>query len=282
MKVMALLCGAMLWLAVPVFAQTKPRLIADSQWNFLVGSASGDQWLASAHAAPLARGGESYMVFDGPRVVGTFRGSKAISIGPPCEDTFRVKLQLPPFKPKGLLARRAGPPAYVGVSGATAKQLMPRKVEVMSATSGFKEIVAAWLRAKGVKNPQPGIVKVWRADIDGDNRQEIIINAIRHNERSGVPDVMSADSRAGDHSLLLVRRIVDGKVQTVVVSSQIYTKHQSLNAPSTLELAGVMDLNGDGKMEIVTRGRYHQGSWVSVYEWRKGVPKAVISTGCGV
>jgi hypothetical protein len=259
----------------------KPRLIVDTKWNFLVGAFASGKWVKTPQAQRWAGGGESYTVFQGPRLLGSFRGSKAVSPGSPCEDAYHVKLQLPPYKPKGLLARRLGPPGYVAVSGASAKQLMPRIVQPVSPAA-YNEVVKLWLRGRGLQNPQPGLVKVWRVDLDGDGRPEVLINAVRHGAQNGLPNIMSPNSRAGDHALLLVRRATGGQVKTIAVFSQIHTQNANLNVPSFLELAGVLDVNGDGQMEIIARGRYYQGNWSSVYEWRGGYPQAILSSGCGV
>lgn len=266
-------------------AFSKPRLIVDTKWEFLLGAFWGGRWIKTPEAQRWARGGENYAVFHGPHRFGTFRGGKAVVAGPHCPNSYLVKVHTPPYKPKGLLARRAGPPGYIGVSGASVKQLLPRPVQ-MPGSQAYRGVVASWLRAHGIQNPQPGIIKVWRVDLDNDGRQEVLINAVRHEGYNGWPQIMSFNSHAGDHALLLVRRAEKaqnkGAAKTTAVFSQIHVRAASLNAPAILELAAVLDINGDGKMEIITRGRYYQGQWGTVYEWRNGYPKEVLSSGCGV
>ena len=156
-------------------------------------------------------------------------------------------------------------------------------MSVQSAVQAvYRQEVARWLSAHGVKNPQVSILKIWRVDLEGDGVQEVLINAVRQHGAGGLPENVSPDAAAGDYSLLLVRRVVGKSVKTVSLVSEIYPKAKKFNAPSVHDLTAVLDLNGDGRLEIVVRGRYYEGDWVDVWEYHGGAWRVVLSAGCGV
>ena len=66
-------------------------------------------------------------------------------------------------------------------------------------------------------------------------------------------------SPTGSYSMVLLRRLVAGKVETQLVEGEFYSKayengtddDASFNAPNVYKVIAVLDLDGDGKMEIV-------------------------------
>lgn len=51
--------------------------------------------------------------------------------------------------------------------------------------------------------------------------------------------------------------------------------------PNTYDLTSILDLNGDGSMEIVVYSYYYEGSFTTVYELKDGKAKTVLDAGCG-
>ena len=262
-------------------APAPPRVFVDTRWNYLIGGFAGGHWKEAAGADRWAHAGQSYAVFDGPNFKGKFAGGAAKIWGGDCPSIVTVKIALPP--PRGPipgLVPRGVASEGIGVSGLSAAQIAPmqRRLPREVPVAPLQSVVAQWLRAHGVKNPQVTIVKAWSADLDGDGKREVLISAMRHFGKGGVPSVMRLGVRAGDYSLLLVRR----GTQIVAVDSQIYPRDKADVVPTVRELAALLDLNGDGKMEIVVRGQYYEGSWAEVFEWRGGKPKAILHSGCGI
>ena len=146
----------------------------------------------------------------------------------------------------------------------------------------------AELKRRGLPNPQVTLTRLIRADLDGNGTQEVIIEA-RHFQ-NGRDDFPPPVGQPGDYSLLLLRAVVGGKVVTTVLGEHIapqtpWDSGSSDPMPmATLHrLAGVADLNGDGRMELVLYGAYYEGSGFSVQQWTpaglKGTP---LESGCGV
>ena len=92
---------------------------------------------------------------------------------------------------------------------------------------------------------------------------------------------MSPNSRAGDYSLVFLRKVVQGKVVTRIITGEYYPKAKKFNAPAEHRVIGVLDLNGDGILEIVLSGRYYEGDWVEAYRVDGAKIIKLFSMGCG-
>ena len=57
---------------------------------------------------------------------------------------------------------------------------------------------------------------------------------------------------------MILRRVVSGKVQTQLVAGEIHAKRAIANAPNLYDIAAVLDLNGDGKLEVVVHSFYYE------------------------
>lgn len=246
------------------------RFVVDASRGYLLGASSGGRWIKDKDARLLLRGGEKYTLSDANRVIGAATGGQAKSEGAPCEDTYFVQF-------KGVTASRV---SGIALSGPPLNSRRPVS-ELSTSQSIYRAEVATWLKAHGLKNPQVNIVKIWRADLDGDGTNEVLISAVRHQGKAGPVGNMSPNATAGDYSVLLLRRVGKKGVQSIAMDSQIYPQAKTSSPPTIHELMSVLDLNGDGRMEIVVRGRYYEGDWTGVYEYRNGAVHEVIGAGCG-
>ncbi len=86
----------------------------------------------------------------------------------------------------------------------------------------------------------------------------------------------------GDYSFVLLRKIVNKKVQNILVWGEFITKNEDLPPPNTYEITGIADLNGDGKMEIVANSAYYEGASQTIFEIQGNKPVAVLEIGCGL
>ena len=51
---------------------------------------------------------------------------------------------------------------------------------------------------------------------------------------------------------------------------------------ASFEIPGVLDLNGDGKLEVIVHSHYYEGAGTTIYDCSGGKCKAVLSVECGV
>ena len=70
----------------------------------------------------------------------------------------------------------------------------------------------------------------------------------------------------GDYSVALMRKVVDGDVQTAVLGETVVLD-ESDAFDGVYSIGTVADLSGDGKMEVVTNAAFFEGFGVSVWEY---------------
>jgi hypothetical protein len=156
---------------------------------------------------------------------------------------------------------------------------MPRKLSPIDLNNAaYKKEIAAVLKSRGIAKTTVKITRAFRVDLEGDGTDEVILAATYY--RNG----LSSSAKVGDYSVVLLRKIISGKVQNIVLSGEFVTKNIAFGAPAQYELSSIADLNGDGKMEIVIYGKYYEGHWVEVHELigNKPIKVKTLTAGCGV
>ncbi len=255
---------------IPGTSQPTPIIpILDARSGYLLGGSQNGRWLSAKTAASGLKNGATYRVYSQRRVLGTGRATAPKSEGAPCEQTLFSKIS-PDF------SRRA---AQIALGGAHKPLTRAFRSENVNQVS-YRNLVAGILRKNGIAKPKVQITQIWRVDLEGDGAQEVLLSASRK-EDYGDPNRIASASRAGDYSLLLMRKINKGRAETQIIDSSFYPRAKTFNAPNFMTLAGVFDLNGDGKMEILARGFYYEGIWTTIYSVASGKAREVLSEGCG-
>jgi hypothetical protein len=238
-----------------------PLLLAAAVAADSARAAAQRVWRDAERAASMVRGGERYRVLAGGRAVGVATGSRPEQ-GEPCEDTRFVKLTP---------AVENGDVAVVGGG-----EVRPRAVTPGDAANpAYAADVRRLARAHGIANPEVRVTRVVRADLDGDGTEEAIVSATRAAERLGWA------ARAGDYSVVFVRKLVREVVRTIVLAETYHPRSSPTAVPWVYDLGGVYDLDGDGAYEIVLRGRYYEGGSTEIYKIRGTAAVAVAESGCG-
>ena len=80
---------------------------------------------------------------------------------------------------------------------------------------------------------------------------------------------------------MLLRRVVAGKVETELIAGDFYVKDESSPA-YVYKIPAVLDLNGDGKLEVLVNSQYYEGSETRIYDCSGGKCNVVLSVGCGL
>ncbi|MFC4456533.1 hypothetical protein [Deinococcus sonorensis] len=248
---------------------------------YLLGAWAGGRWLADHAAVPQLEPATRYRSWSLGKAVTSARGARPTSLGEPCDATLGTELHLP--GPEGAL--RLYLPERV--------QAAPRPVEVLpTANPAYAEVVRAELRRRGIARPQVQLTRLVRADLDGDGTQEVLIEA-RHFQgeaQQGSALYPPPTGQPGDYSVLLLRSVWNGQAVTSTLGAYLGPARRwdpESSAPMPLatlyRLVDVADVNGDGRMELVTYSAYYEGSGFGVYEWtpRQGA-QLRLETGCGV
>ncbi len=193
----------------------------------------------------------------------------------PCPDTYSVKLLPLPKRISWLVATNAS------------WNLHPRAVtRLPNSNATYQKVVKDFLEQAGLKNPVIKISTIIKTDLDNDKQDEIIVAATNVNRVTYFPD---SAARAGDYSVLLVRKVIAGKVQTLVLGQEVHLKGTTeadvtagtQNNPDVWDVVNVLDLNGDGKLEILFFNAIYEDYAVSAVEWngQKFVERLI--SGCG-
>jgi hypothetical protein len=162
---------------------------------------------------------------------------------------------------------------------------LPRKPRVIDTTQQvYLDAVRDFLKSKGIEQPKVKIDNMIRVDLDGDGEDEVLISATNYFSKN---DRVPMRSPEGSYSMVLLRRQVAGKVETQLVEGEFYPKAYvsddgSFNAPNAYKVIAVLDLDGDGKMEVVVASQYYEGQETTIYRCDPKKIEALLSVACGV
>jgi hypothetical protein len=163
-----------------------------------------------------------------------------------------------------------------------------RKMNIPEAQSVYVEAVRDFLKACGVADPKVQITRVLRVDLDGDGEEEVPTSATNYftenkSDHSGAPfpEAPIDSPRPGSYSIIILRRVVDGNVQTKLVAGEVSAKPDESVAPNVYNLAAVLDLNGDGKLEVIVHSFYYEGGQTTIYRCEPDKIEALLSVDCG-
>jgi hypothetical protein len=242
----------------------------------VLGGIAGSTWLEGKKAVATAGMNYNSLWALNGKISGSSVGTAKESYGVPCEDTYGVKLTPAPNTKNWVIGTNA------------TWNLRPRAVTVLPNNNGtYRALVFEYLEKLGLKNPEVNITALVKTDLDNDKQDEIIIAATRVERSFLFP---SARANQGDYSVLLVRKIIAGKVQTFALGQEIHVKGTTdadvdagrQNNPDIWDLVNILDLNGDGKLEILFFNAIYEDSAVSAVQWdgKKFVTRLI--SGCGV
>ena len=263
--------------------------------GLLLGAWQAGVWKMPAAALPLLKGSQPWRMQSlgqpgrpgqpptpGQTLLRT--GGAALPTDQPCPETIFLDFILP----AAFATASASDFLLVTAPGL---KVRPRPVEVLPISSDvYRQSVRAELARRGLQTPVLNINSVTRADLDGDGTLEVIIEASHFRLQASGNFAPPPRAEAGDYSLLLLRWVKNGQVQTTALYQNVFTKtptQAQLEAgggqvPSRYGLAGVADLNADGHMELVVADAYYEGEGAAVLEWSPTTgAKERLNQGCG-
>ncbi len=209
----------------------------------------GTDWVrAETEGALPVVGGEDYQI--------AVIGLEATTTGGPqdlvCEPVFNLGVVL---ENDHLLGEWPGP---YGVAISAPWDLQPNLFEAFADDGTFAAIASGLLAERGLVVVDPVIKQLFRADLEGDGINEILV--IAEDIRGGfLPEV-------GDYSIIFMQKVIEGDVQTVVLGDSVITDPEGSFVVG-FSVGAVADLSGDGQMEIVVDSAFFEGLGVDVWEY---------------
>ncbi|HSM58943.1 MAG TPA: SH3 domain-containing protein [Candidatus Sulfomarinibacteraceae bacterium] len=239
--------------------------VVDAESGFLLGGTQHGVWVgAQTYASYLQDTDRPYSVYTLSGEQGVVMGSPPVAAGATCAQP------VVPLTPAGDLD---GAVALVATWNA-----MPRPVQSLRLDiPEYRELVAERLKKEGLTDPDVHIDRVLSVDLDGDAVDEILIVASRLSAGTGLPPVA-----AGDYALLLLHKINphDGVTTTVPLGLDVYPEANDLAYPYRYDVLGLLDLNGDGYLEILVEADRYEGRKVVVYEITSVGLQQILEAGC--
>lgn len=239
--------------------------------NCLIGGTVNGKWMAAGEVAPKLTGGEKYHFYTLTTSAGESTGGKPKQAADYCPETMEIELSPKPAE---------------GVVFAIGGQwnAMPRAPQVLSNNEqAYKAAVALVLKKKRFANPRINITRVLRIDVDGDGIEEVLVSASYYAGGLGsATGPMAIRARDGDYSVVILRKLIRGSVQNIVIAGEFYPlKGDEGSPPSQYQVSAVGDVDGDGAMEIIVQSNYYEGSGSTIYSIKGNKIEEMTSCGCG-
>jgi hypothetical protein len=158
---------------------------------------------------------------------------------------------------------------------------LPRKARIADPTRPvYIDAVRDFLKGRGIKNPKAKIKRILRVDLDGDGEDEVLLSAT--NYLSAEEEEVPSSSPEGSYSVILLRRVVAGKLKTQVIAGEVHANAKNSNAPNYYDVTAVLDLDGDGKLEVVVHSSYYEGGSTTIYRCDPAKITPLLEVSCGV
>ena len=155
---------------------------------------------------------------------------------------------------------------------------LPRAIDTHDPA--YVNVIRSILLNAGVKKPVVKITEGYKIDLDGDGQDESII--VASNFKHGVSELtgVGRETAPGDYALVIIRKIVRGRVQNIFLVKDIRRGTNEGGLPRGYHISAIADLNGDGRMEIALYSAYYEGSSSDILDLNGTKVTAVLSCGC--
>jgi hypothetical protein len=247
--------------------------IVEVQSGYLFGATADGKWIKADEAAKSLPDEMTYRVYGLTQEFGEAKAGKPKAGDVLCEEILSVSLSRKPEE--GVIALAAPWNA------------LPRKPRAMDTTQQvYVDAVRDVLKTKGIDQPKVKIDNILRVDLDGDGEEEVLVSATNYFRKD---ESVPMRSSVGSYSTVLLRRVIAGKVEMQLIEGEFYPKDYPkaaqeegrFDAPNAYKVIATLDLDGDGKMEIVVQSHYYEGDMTTIYRCDPKKVESLLSVGCG-
>lgn len=209
------------------------------------------KWLTEDEAAAYIQGKGEYKLLSLTDYLGVGIGDTVITDNTPIPYTIDIHSNLPDNN------------GFLAISCDWNPQ--PRKPVLQSNSSEeYNNIVSKILEENGLKDIPVNVVQNYKIDIEGDGQDEVLLCA-QNIEPSG----LGATFVKNTYSLLVLRKIVDARVENIFLKKSIYLEdgEWSDGCPSVNNIEAIADLDGDGELELIIQYLYYEGFGYELYDF---------------
>ena len=169
-------------------------------------------------------------------------------------------------------------------------EAVPRQAVAMGAKNPtYGKILKDYLGRNGLPDATPQITQLFKVDLEGDGADEVVIvaqNVVGRNaavtweadkplsHAEGIP----GSAKKGSYSLVLVRKLVGGKVHEIPLAQYAASKNSG-TPPLLHKVQQFADVNGDGVMDIILGENSSKGFSYQVYTVKGGKAEKVLANG---
>lgn len=265
-----------LLLNLGIYSQNEIVLIAHN--NYLIGATQNGKWLKDENN--LAKFGKptKFLGFDSfiktkpSEIYGTlletgcsasiiyFGNTSEVSENPSIDDSLKPTLAIGANANWNPLPR------------------LPKKLDTANKT--YQKIALDFLKTKGIKPKNFKFENAFSIDLEGDGSDEVFLEATNFKNKNGE---IGSPARAGNYSFVLMRKLINGKPQNILIGGEFHPKKPEIEDYYTeFDLSAFADLNGDGKIELILENLYSYGGVsTEIYESDKNKLNNVLSIECG-
>lgn len=224
--------------------------------KFLIGGSNGQQWFAANEFAGELTGSEVYNTYNLSGYTGK-RKCLAIESEEGSEPFCEMVMLDYEYGEENLIALNAG---WDG---------MPRKAVAQNVNNSmYEDVIRELLTEHGLTDPDIEIRQNYRIDFEGDGVDEVILYAENKRKSDAERDY---DASKGCFSLLVLRKIVGSEVKNYVIYNDVHVDDydpEGMDSRLRLHFSAVafLDVNGNGKLELVASWRYYEGLLYEVFE----------------
>lgn len=251
-----------------------------SQYGYIIGGSKKGEWIDAEHIKDLIKGGEKYRVYSLTGLLGECTGGKPAYEEGPC-----IWWSIPLECEGSKLEKEMPGPNMGDYASFFSKKVsiyctwdpQPRKPEIQrDYIDAYKEAVQKIIKDNNVSKAEPVIRQVLRVDLEGDGVDEAIITA------SNLEFPLTTFSSRPAYSLVILHKVIEGEDKYILLEKEFYPEDSNDNyCLYAYYVPFILDVNGDGVMEVFTEGVYYEGEWTNVHEIKDGKAELAVTYGVG-